>query len=169
MNNFWNSGEMVEMMPKAHALGDVNLLFQNIEDEAIQFQLAKLEAAKTANQSVEVKSISAGKAEVTFDDFSKIDLRIATILEAQRVPKTDKLMQLLVDTGLDQRTIVSGIAHQYSPEDLLGKQIMVLCNLAPRKLKGIESKGMILLAKDPDENLIFVAPVRPTANGSEVA
>ena len=169
LKNFWHSGEMVEMMPKGHALGDVNLLFQNIEDEAIQFQLAKLEAAKTANQSVEVKSISAGKAEVTFDDFSKIDLRIATILEAQRVPKTDKLMQLLVDTGLDQRTIVSGIAHQYSPEDLVGKQIMVLCNLAPRKLKGIESKGMILLAKDPDENLIFVAPVRPTANGSEVA
>jgi methionyl-tRNA synthetase len=90
-------------------------------------------------------------------------------LEAQKVPKTDKLMQLLVDTGMDQRTIVSGIAHQYSPEELVGKQIMVLCNLAPRKLKGIESKGMILLAKDSDENLIFVSPFRPTTNGSEVS
>jgi methionyl-tRNA synthetase len=169
MKHFWKKGEMVEMMAPGHQLGEVSLLFQNIEDEAIQRQLEKLEAAKMANQVIAEKVIAAPKAEVTFDDFSKIDLRIATILEAQKVPKTDKLMQLLVDTGMDQRTIVSGIAHQYSPEDLVGKQIMVLCNLAPRKLKGIESKGMILLAKDPDENLIFVSPLRPTTNGSEVA
>lgn len=169
MKAFWHQGEMVEMMAPGHRLGEMSLLFQNIEDEAIQQQLEKLEAAKMANQTVAEKVVSPPKAEVTFDDFAKIDLRIATILEAQKVPKTDKLMQLLVDTGLDQRTIVSGIAHQYSPEELVGKQIMVLCNLAPRKLKGIESKGMILLAKDSDENLIFVSPVRPTTNGSEVA
>jgi methionyl-tRNA synthetase len=167
---FWNEKQMVPVIPVGHTIAPASLLFEHIEDAAMDSQREKLHQRKSENESSLTKpSIEPAKPEINYEDFSKVDLRIATILEAERVPKTDKLMKLSVDTGLDQRTIVSGIAHQYNPEELIGKQIMVLTNLAPRKLKGIESQGMILLAKDPEGNLIFVSPVSPTSNGSEVA
>ncbi|HAR19622.1 MAG TPA: methionine--tRNA ligase subunit beta, partial [Cytophagales bacterium] len=109
------------------------------------------------------------KENVTFDDFQKMDIRIATILEAERVPKTDKLLKLKLDTGIDQRTVVSGIAKYYNPEEIIGKQVCLLANLAPREIKGITSQGMILMAEDKDGSLAFVAPTKGIANGGGVA
>ena len=108
------------------------------------------------------------KEECTFDDFMKMDIRTATVLEAERVPKTDKLLKLTIDTGIDTRTIVSGIAEYYTPEVMVGKKICILANLAPRKIKGIESKGMILMAKEENGNMRIVTPEEPLANGSMV-
>jgi methionyl-tRNA synthetase len=112
--------------------------------------------------------VADGKEPVSFDDFSKIDIRTATILEAEKVPKTTKLLKLKIDTGLDVRTIVSGIAEYYNPEDIIGKQISVVANLEPRKIKGIESKGMILMAEDKDGRLVMVSAVDPVNNGSTI-
>ena len=111
---------------------------------------------------------SPQKEECTFDDFEKMDIRTATVLEAERVPKTDKLLKLTIDTGIDQRVIVSGIAEHYSPEDMVGKQICILANLAPRKIRGIESKGMILMARQNDGKMRFVTPAETLANGAEI-
>ena len=105
---------------------------------------------------------------ITFDDFSKIDLRTATILEAEKVPKTTKLLKLTIDTGLDIRTIVSGIAEHYTPESIIGKQISIVANLEPRKIKGIESKGMILMAEDKDGKLVMISPAVKVSNGSTI-
>ena len=108
------------------------------------------------------------KEQITFDDFSKLDIRTATVLEAERVPKTDKLLKVKIDSGLDIRVIVSGIALDYEPEQMVGKQISIIANLEPRKIKGIESKGMILMAEDSDGKLTVVAPERRVSNGSTV-
>ncbi len=107
-------------------------------------------------------------AEVTFDDFSKMDIRVATILAAEAVPKTKKLLKLTLDTGVDQRTVVSGIAEHYQPEGIIGKQVCLLANLAPREIKGIQSKGMILMAENADGSLAFVSPEKMIANGGTV-
>jgi methionyl-tRNA synthetase len=108
------------------------------------------------------------KDNITFDDFSKMDIRTGTILEAEKVPKTKKLIKLLIDTGIDKRTVVSGIAEYFKPEEIIGKQVSILVNLEPRKLRGIESQGMILMAEDADGKLVFVSPDEPVQNGSEV-
>ena len=108
------------------------------------------------------------KKEITFDDFTKIDLRTATILEAEKVEKADKLLKLKVDTGVDVRTVVSGIAESFSPEEIIGKQVMILLNLAPRKIRGIESQGMLLLTTKPDGKLSFVTPDENVENGIEI-
>ena len=108
------------------------------------------------------------KEEISFDDFSKVDLRIGTILEAEKVEKADKLLKFKVDTGIDVRTVVSGIAESFTPEELIGKQVMVLVNLAPRKIRGIESQGMFLLTSKPDGKLAFVTPDEPVENGIDV-
>ena len=108
------------------------------------------------------------KAECSFEDFEKMDIRTATVLEAERVPKTDKLLKLTIDTGIDKRVIVSGIAEQYSPEEMVGKQICILANLAPRKIRGIESKGMILMARQNDGKMRFVTPAEALCNGAEI-
>ncbi len=121
--------------------------------------------SQTANPEQQTSNL---KPETTFDDFSKMDLRIATILEAERVPKTDKLLKLKIDLGFEQRTIVSGIAHRYEPEKVIGQQVTIIANLAPRKIKGIESKGMILMAGDADGKLKFVMPSENISNGSSV-
>jgi len=113
-------------------------------------------------------NLAPQKDEVSFDDFGKMDIRTATVLEAERVPKTDKLLKLTIDTGIDQRTIVSGIAEYYSPEDMLGKQICILANLAPRKIRGIESKGMILMARQGDGKMRFITPAEALVNGAEI-
>jgi methionyl-tRNA synthetase len=143
------------------------LLFAKIEDADVKYQLEKLEASKKQNNLNNKKA--AIKAETTFDDFTKMDIRTATIVSAEVVPKTDKLLKLTLDTGVDQRIVVSGIAKYYQPEQIIGQQVCVLANLAPRKIKGIDSQGMILMAENADGELCFVAPVKKDLeNGSEV-
>jgi methionyl-tRNA synthetase len=143
------------LIPAGHQIGKAELLFAKIEDEEIQKQLNKLQASKKANE-LESKTLEPQKETIDFDDFSKLDIRTGTILEAIKVPKTKKLLQLKVDVGLDVRTIVSGIAESFSPEDIIGQKVTVLVNLAPRKLRGVESQGMILMTETPDGKLAFV-------------
>jgi methionyl-tRNA synthetase len=144
-----------------------DLLFEKIEDDAITRQIDKLLATKKANEDA-VAVATPGKTSVTFDDFSRIDIRTATILEAEKVPKTNKLLKLKIDTGIDIRTIVSGIAEYYDPSAIIGKQISIIANLEPRMIKGIESKGMILMAEDKDGKLVMVAPADKVSNGSMI-
>lgn len=148
-----------------HQLGEATLLFQKIEDEAIQQQIDKLHQSR---KSTTVLNIAPLKEACTFDDFSKLDIRVATILEAVKVPKADKLLQLKLDTGVDQRTVVSGIAEFFKPEEIIGRQVCLLANLEPRKIRGIESQGMILMAEDQQGQLHFVAPERLINSGAGV-
>jgi methionyl-tRNA synthetase len=133
----------------------------------IQVQLDKLENSKKMNEAQEA-GLPPVKDEITYEDFSKMDLRIAKILTAEKVPKTDKLVKLELDTGIDKRTVISGIAQHFKTEELPGKQVTILANLAPRKLRGIESHGMVLLAEDSSGKLIFVTPDEDTSEGSVV-
>ena len=165
-----------ELLPAGHVLGEAVLLFRKIEDEEVNAQIAKLEAIKKAREEAEkareaaeaAKKVEPQKPEVAFDDFGRMDIRTATVLAAERVPKMDKLLKLTIDTGIDQRTIVSGIAEYYSPEDMLGKQICILANLAPRTIRGIESKGMILMAKQGDGKMRFITPQEVVTNGAQI-
>ncbi|MBE0651527.1 MAG: methionine--tRNA ligase [Bacteroidales bacterium] len=163
----WDAAGSSELLKAGHQLGTPDFLFEKIEDSDVEKQVQKLLATKEENQRNEV-IVNPQKEEVTYDDFSKMDIRIGTILEAVKVPKTKKLLKLLIDTGIDRRTVVSGIAEHYQPEDIIGKQVSVLVNLAPRELKGITSQGMILMAEDNKGNLRFVAPEAKVDNGSEV-
>lgn len=146
-----------DLLVPGHSIGKAELLFSKIEDSAIQKQLDKLEATKQANAKSQA-SIEAQKEEINFDDFTKLDLRVGTILEAEKMPKTKKLLVLKVDTGVDIRTIVSGIAESFTAQEVIGKRVTVLVNLAPRKLRGVESQGMILMTEDAQGKLIFVGP-----------
>jgi len=154
------------LLPAGHALGKASLLFEKIEDEQIQAQLDKLHQSKLDNE--ETTEIPAQKEEITFDDFTRMDLRAGTILEAEKVPKTKKLIRMQVDLGMELRTIVSGIAEYYEAGDLPGRKVCVLANLAPRTIKGIESRGMILLSENPDGTLLFVEPSGDALNGAEI-
>ncbi|MBP9151333.1 MAG: methionine--tRNA ligase subunit beta, partial [Flavobacteriales bacterium] len=149
-----------------HQLNAAELLFTKFEDEDVEKQVNKLKEAAAVAQTF---TLEPAKEETTFEDFQKLDIRIATILEAEKVAKTKKLLKLKVDTGFDQRTVVSGIAEFYSPEEIIGKQVCVLANLAPRAIKGIESQGMILMAESPDGKLSFVLPNQAVANGSSIS
>jgi methionyl-tRNA synthetase len=162
----WHFAKKTNNLPNNHVIGKEELLFAKIEDAQIQAQLEKLENSKKENASG--KNVPAQKPETTFDEFSKMDIRTATILEAERVPKTDKLLKLKIDTGIDVRTIVSGIAEWYKPEDIIGMQVSILANLAPRKIKGIESQGMILMAENLQGELSLVVPTKKDVinNGS---
>lgn len=152
---FWNNGIAIEINA-GHQLSQPELLFKNIEDSEIDTQLRKLEETKKQNQpAVQATPL---KDEISFDDFSKIDIRVGTILEAQKVKGADKLLQLLIDTGIDKRTVVSGIAQFYNPEAVIGQKVSVLVNLAPRKIRGVESHGMILMAEDANGKLSFMKP-----------
>jgi methionyl-tRNA synthetase len=152
---------------KGHNINKAELLFDKIEDEEIEKQIQKLMDSKKANE-LENKVIEAAKDNITYDEFVKMDIRIGTILEAERVPKTDKLLKLKIDTGIDQRTVVSGIAVDHKPEDIIGKQVSILVNLEPRNIRGIESKGMILMAEDASGKLNFVVPDDKATNGSGI-
>lgn len=163
----WNDAGNTDLLKPGHQISKPELLFSKIEDDAINRQIEKLNATKKNNENVAVK-VTAGKAPVTFDEFSKVDIRTATILEAEKVPKTTKLLKLKIDTGIDTRTIVSGIAEHYKPEDIIGRQISIIANLEPRKIKGIESKGMILMAEDKDGRLVMVTPENKVDNGSTI-
>lgn len=138
-------------------IGVAELLFSKIEDETIQKQIDKLEATKTANK-IENKKVEAQKEAIQYDDFAKMDLRVGTIIEAEKMPKANKLLVLKVDTGIDVRTIVSGIAESFSPEEIIGKRVTVLANLAPRALRGVESQGMILMTNNAEGKLVFLNP-----------
>ena len=153
------------LIEAGHTIGEAKLLFDKIEDEQIQKQLDKLKATEkenTAEMTTEITTeevtITPQKDETTFDDFMKMDIRVGTILEAEKMPKADKLLILKVDTGIDVRTVVSGIAEHFTPEEIIGKRVTVLANLAPRKLRGVESQGMILMTNDAEGKLVFVNP-----------
>jgi methionyl-tRNA synthetase len=152
-----NISENSDLIKSGHTIGQAELLFDKIEDEQIQKQIDKLEATKKEN-SVQAAQITPQKEATTFDDFMKMDLRVGTILEAEKMPKADKLLVLKVDTGIDVRTVVSGIAEHFSPEEVVGKRVTILANLAPRKLRGVESQGMILMTNDKDGKLVFLNP-----------
>lgn len=154
----WNKiSETSNLLPSGHQIGQAELLFAKIEDEEIQKQIDRLEAIKISN-AAETKTVEPQKEIAQFDDFAKIDLRVGTIIEAEKMPKANKLLVLKVDTGIDIRTIVSGIAEHFSPEEVIGKQVTVLVNLAPRKLRGVESEGMLLLTETKEGKLVFVTP-----------
>lgn len=168
----WNMLGQESIMPEGHSISQAELLFAKIEDEAIQAQLDRLGAIRAEREAAaraEAAKVAAPqKEECSFEDFDRMDIRTATVLEAERVPKTDKLLKLTIDCGIDRRTIVSGIAEYYSPEDMLGKQIVILANLAPRKIRGIESKGMILMARQGDGKMRFITPQEVLSNGSQI-
>jgi methionyl-tRNA synthetase len=161
----WENAGKTDLMAVGHLITKPGLLFEKIEDDEINRQIEKLMASKKANDAASAKT-AAPKDPVTFDEFSKIDIRTATVLEAEKVPKTTKLLKLKIDTGIDIRTIVSGIAEYYEPQDMIGKQISIVANLESRKIKGIESKGMILMAEDKDGKLVLVSPAENISNGS---
>jgi methionyl-tRNA synthetase len=156
------------LLPATHQINKAELLFSKIEDEEIEMQVEKLQATKVANEQ-ENKVISSQKETIEFEDFSKLDIRIGTILEAEKVAKTKKLLKLKVAVGIDTRTIVSGIAESFSPEEIIGQQVAVLVNLAPRNIRGIESQGMILMTETPNGKLAFMQPEKTVTNGQEVS
>ncbi len=165
----WERLGATDLIPAGHEIGEPVLLFEKIEDDVIQRQLDKLAATKAANMAAEAaQHVEPQKDTIQFDDFQKMDIRVSTILAAEKVAKTKKLLKLTVDTGIDKREIVSGIAEHFSPEELVGKQVLVLVNLAPRELKGILSKGMILMAEDASGKLRLLQPGDVTNNGAIV-
>jgi methionyl-tRNA synthetase len=164
-------------------LGAAGLLFQKIEDDVIDAQIAKLQATAASAAAlaqaagVATNSVVAGvetkaeeaKPEVAYDDFAKLDLRVATVIACEKVEKADKLLKLTLQVGIEERTVVSGIALHFQPEEVVGKQVLLLANLAPRKMRGIESQGMILMAEDADGKLVFMSPSNSVAPGSSVS
>ena len=160
IENTWKDVETkANLIPSGHTIGKGELLFSKIEDEQIQAQLDKLEASKKRNDSMNsIQDIAPQKDTIQFDDFTKLDLRVGTIIEAEKMAKTKKLLVLKVDTGIDIRTIVSGIAESFTPEEIIGKKVTVLVNLAPRALRGVDSEGMILMTEDTSGKLVFVNP-----------
>lgn len=155
------------LIKTGHQINPSELLFSKIEDETIEFQIQKLENTKESNKKTNPKA-NPMKEEIQFDDFTKIDLRTATILTAEKVEKADKLLKFSVDTGVDVRTVVSGVAESFTPEECVGKQVMILLNLAPRKIRGIESQGMLLLTNNAEGKLVFVTPEKQVENGVEI-
>lgn len=155
------------LIKTGHQINAAELLFSKIEDETIEFQIQKLENTKESNKKTNPKA-NPMKEEIQFDDFTKIDLRTATILTAEKVEKADKLLKFSVDTGVDVRTVVSGVAESFTPEECVGKQVMILLNLAPRKIRGIESQGMLLLTNNAEGKLVFVTPTETVENGIEI-
>jgi methionyl-tRNA synthetase len=163
----WDKAGTADLLPIGHQLNEASLLFEKIEDEAVEAQIKKLMDSKNANELSAIKP-DESKPNINFDQFSAMDIRVGTILEAEKVAKTKKLLKLKIDTGIDQRIIVSGIAEYFEPENIIGKQVSVLLNLEPREIKGILSQGMILMAENSDGNLSFVAPSTLFPDGSTV-
>ena len=165
----WEQLGTMDLIAAGHKIGEPVLLFEKIEDDVIQRQLDKLAATKEANAAAEAaQQFEPQKDAISFDDFQKMDIRVSTILAAEKVAKTKKLLKLTVDTGIDQREIVSGIAEYFTPEELVGRQVLVLVNLQPRELKGILSRGMILMAEDASGKLRLLSPNEMTNSGAVV-
>ena len=165
--NKWSDAGNENILATGHPLGTASLLFDKIEDDVIEKQLQKLEASKKENELMNA-TVEPAKENISFDEFSKMDIRVGTILEAEKVAKTKKLLKLKIDTGIDVRTVVSGIAEYYEPENIIGTQVSILVNLAPRDIKGITSQGMILMAENADGSLAFVSPTKHISNGGSV-
>ena len=155
--NWKTVSEKGNLLPSGHTIGKGELLFSKIEDEQVQLQLDKLQASKKMNEAAN-RTVTPQKDTCTFDDFTKLDMRVGTIIEAEKMPKAKKLLVLKVDTGIDVRTIVSGIAESFTAEEIIGKKVTVLVNLAPRALRGVDSEGMILMTEDAEGKLVFVNP-----------
>lgn len=165
---FWYQAGNSELLEEGKQINPAQLLFEQIDDKQIEAQLEKLQQTKKANE-LATATVEPQKANIEYDDFAKMDIRVGTILAAEKVAKTKKLLKLTIDTGIDKRTIVSGIAEYYSPEEIIGKQVSVLVNLAPKALKGIESQGMILMAENLDGSLSFISPEKPIRNGGTIS
>ncbi|MBO7277369.1 MAG: methionine--tRNA ligase [Bacteroidales bacterium] len=165
---FWYEAGNSELLSEGKQINPAQLLFEQIDDKQIEAQLEKLQQTKKANELASA-TVEPQKANIEYDDFAKMDIRVGTILAAEKVAKTKKLLKLTIDTGIDQRTIVSGIAEYYKPEEIIGKQVSVLVNLAPKALKGIESQGMILMAENLDGSLSFISPEKPIKNGGTIS
>jgi len=163
----WKDAQNGRWLESGHKLGKVDLLFDKIEDPQIDVQIQKLMDTKKSNETVH-SLLKPAKSGIEYDDFSKMDIRTGTILEAEKVAKTKKLLKLKIDTGVDVRTVVSGIAEDFEPSEIIGKRVCILINLETKNLKGIESKGMILMAENPDGKLFFVSPDEGTQNGSVI-
>ena len=178
----WENAGKVTLLNAGYPLRAPELLFRKIEDAEVAAQVEKLRAnlnqatamainnkeAAATEKKAEALTTPTSKPEIAYDDFGKLDLRVGTIINAEKVEKADKLLKLEVDMGTEKRTIVSGIAMHFKPEDIVGKQVTVVANLAPRKMRGIESQGMILMAENADGRLIFVSPLEIATPGSEV-
>ena len=164
----WSRAGSVDILEAGQSLEKTQLLFEKIEDSTIESQIQKLQNTKMENER-ETASVEPIKENIQFDDFMKLDLRVGTILEAKKVEKSNKLLQFKVDTGVDQRTILSGIAKHYDPEEMVGKQVTIIANLAPRKMMGVESEGMILMAEDAEGNLRLIQPNEDVGPGSVIS
>ncbi len=165
---YWYQAGNSELLEEGKQINPAELLFEQIDDKQIEAQLEKLQQTKKANELASA-TVEPQKANIEYDDFAKMDIRVGTILAAEKVAKTKKLLKLTIDTGIDQRTIVSGIAEYYKPEEIIGKQVSVLVNLAPKALKGIESQGMILMAENLDGSLSFISPEKPIKPGGTIS
>lgn len=165
---FWNKEELIHVVSQHHALGAAELLYRNVEDEDIEKQILKLKKPKTVTPTSTEKSVQPLKSEITFDDFAKLDIRIGKVIAAEKMEKSNKLLKLTVNSGLDTRTILSGIALHYSPEEMIGKQVTFIANLAPRKMMGVESQGMILMAEDKDGKLKLLQSADSVEPGATV-
>ncbi len=163
----WEDAGNINLLLSGQEIGDLGLLFDKIEDDVVEKQIKKLQDAKRANE-LENKKVTAIKENINFDDFAKLDIRVGTILTAEKMPKSDKLLKFLIDDGIEHRTILSGIAKHYSPEEMIGKQVTFIANLAPRKMMGVESNGMILMAEDKDGSLSLIQPNKLIWNGATV-
>ena len=164
----WEQLGSFDLLPEGHELGQAELLFEKIEDETIDKQVQKLHDTKKQNEANEYKAKPI-KESIVFDDFTKLDIRVGTVLECEKVPKADKLLRFLLDDGLNKRTILSGIAAFYpNPEELIGKQVCFIANLEPRKLRGILSEGMILSAENADGSLSLIEPSKEVKPGSQI-
>jgi methionyl-tRNA synthetase len=166
-NKNWSDGGRHDLLKAGDQLNPAEYLFEKIEDETIAKQVKKLEDTKKANEAENADVIPA-KEDVTFDDFQKMDVRVVTVLAAEKVAKTKKLLKLKVNTGVDTREIISGIAEYYQPEDLIGKQVLMLINLAPKNIKGVDSHGMVLMAENADGTLSIMQPQKRMKEGSTV-
>jgi methionyl-tRNA synthetase len=164
----WDETGSVTLLKAGHQLSAAELLFEKIEDEVIASQITRLNENKK-RMELQNQSAEPAKAEITFDDFSKMDMRIGKVIAAEKVEKSKKLLKMQVDTGIDTRTVLSGIAEHYTPEEMVGKQVTILVNLAPRKIMGFESQGMILMAEDKDGALKLISTSDPVSPGSTIS
>lgn len=164
----WTQAGKGDLLVEGQEIGQAGLLFEKIEDETVEKQVQKLLDAKKMNEAANVP-VAPMKEIITYDDFAKLDMRVVTVLEAEKMPKSKKLLKLKVDTGIGQRTVLSGVSEHFDPEFLIGKQVTMLINLAPRKMMGIDSEGMILMAEDKDGKLKLLTPHEGTASGSTIS
>jgi len=163
----WSELGKRDLLKAGHRVNTPELLFEKIEDDAIQRQVDKLLATKKSNE-LEQATVAPAKPHIEYDDFAKMNIRTGTIVAAEKVAKTKKLLKLTINTGIDQRTVVSGIAEHYEPEQIIGQRVSILVNLAPKNLKGIDSQGMILMAESKEGRLVFVVPGEAINDGAEI-